>query len=58
MANPISASGLRPTAPAWGRTKPVLPGMVAQVDIMTGRQTILSYLLKPLRRVRDNALRQ
>jgi adhesin transport system membrane fusion protein len=41
-----------------GPDKPVLPGMVAQVDIMTGRQTILSYLLKPLRRVRDNALRQ
>lgn len=41
-----------------GPDKPVLPGMVAEVDILTGRQTILSYLLKPLRRVRDNALRQ
>ena len=26
---------------------PVIPGMVAQVDILTGKKTILSYLLKP-----------
>lgn len=41
-----------------GVDRPVVPGMLADVDILTGRQTILSYLMKPLRTVRDNALRQ
>ncbi len=34
----------------------VIPGMHAQVDIVTGRKTILSYFLKPLLKARDNAL--
>ena len=35
---------------------PVIPGMVAQVDILTGKKTILSYLLKPVLRAKANAL--
>lgn len=35
---------------------PVIPGMVAQVDIMTGKKTVLSYLLKPVLRAKANAL--
>jgi len=31
-----------------GKGLPIIPGMVAQVDIMTGKKTILSYLLKPV----------
>lgn len=31
-----------------GQGLPIIPGMVAQVDIMTGKKTILSYLLKPV----------
>ncbi|WP_417539950.1 HlyD family type I secretion periplasmic adaptor subunit [Marinobacter sp.] len=34
----------------------VIPGMTAQLDIMTGKRTILSYLLKPLLRAKGNAL--
>nr|WP_218975831.1 HlyD family type I secretion periplasmic adaptor subunit [Marinobacter adhaerens] len=34
----------------------VIPGMTAQLDIMTGKKTILSYLLKPLLRAKSNAL--
>lgn len=34
----------------------VIPGMTAQVDIMTGKKTVLSYLLKPLLRAKSNAL--
>ena len=34
----------------------IIPGMHAQVDIVTGRKTILSYLLKPILKARDNAL--
>lgn len=31
-----------------GKGLPIIPGMVAQVDILTGKKTILSYLLKPV----------
>lgn len=31
-----------------GKDLPIIPGMVAQVDIMTGKKTVLSYLLKPV----------
>lgn len=34
----------------------VIPGMTAQLDIMTGKKSILSYLLKPILRARANAL--
>jgi adhesin transport system membrane fusion protein len=38
------------------RHLPIIPGMVAQVNIMTGKKTILSYLLKPLLRAKNEAL--
>lgn len=43
---------------AFGPDRPVVPGMLAEVDILTGRRSILSNLMKPLRSLRDNALRQ
>ncbi|ANE74448.1 HlyD family efflux transporter periplasmic adaptor subunit [Dickeya solani] len=36
----------------------ILPGMVANVNIITGRKTLLSYLLKPIRQAREEALRE
>lgn len=39
-----------------GDSLPIIPGMMAQVDIMTGRKTVLSYLLKPILRAKANAL--
>lgn len=36
----------------------ILPGMTAQVDIITGKRTVLEYLLKPVLRARDQALRE
>jgi adhesin transport system membrane fusion protein len=36
----------------------ILPGMVAQVDIITGEKTVLDYLLKPIIKARENALRE
>lgn len=36
----------------------IIPGMVASVDIITGKKTILSYLLKPIIRARAEALRE
>jgi adhesin transport system membrane fusion protein len=37
---------------------PIIPGMLAQVDILTGKKTILHYLLKPVLRARVEALRE
>lgn len=34
----------------------IIPGMVAQVDILTGRKSVLHYLLKPIIKARDRAL--
>lgn len=40
------------------RKLPIIPGMTAEVDIVTGKKTILDYLLKPILRAMDNALRE
>lgn len=40
-----------------GKTFPILPGMVADVDIKTGQKTVLDYLIKPLNKVKE-ALRE
>lgn len=40
------------------RQLPIIPGMVASVDILTGKKTILSYLLKPILRAKHTALRE
>ncbi|WP_430317897.1 HlyD family type I secretion periplasmic adaptor subunit [Pseudomonas nitroreducens] len=36
----------------------IIPGMIATVDIMTGKKSILSYLLKPILRAKAEALRE
>lgn len=38
--------------------QPIIPGMVAEVDIITGKKTILSYLLKPVLRAKQSAFRE
>lgn len=35
---------------------PILPGMVANVNILTGKKTIIEYILKPLKNIKRNAL--
>ena len=37
---------------------PIIPGMVATVEILTGKKTVLDYLIKPARLLRDEALRE
>ena len=37
---------------------PIIPGMMAQVDILTGKKSVLDYLLKPILKARQNALRE
>ncbi len=37
---------------------PIIPGMTASVDIITGKRTVLDYLLKPILSAQSNALRE
>ncbi|MDM8546021.1 HlyD family type I secretion periplasmic adaptor subunit [Candidatus Venteria ishoeyi] len=37
---------------------PIIPGMTTSVDILTGRKTVLDYLLKPFNRMQERALRE
>lgn len=37
---------------------PIIPGMIASVDILTGKKTVLSYLLKPILRAKHMAFRE
>jgi adhesin transport system membrane fusion protein len=40
-----------------GKSFPILPGMVANVEIKTGQKTVMDYLIKPLNKVNE-ALRE
>lgn len=42
----------------FGEGKPVVPGMLADIDILTGEKTILEYLMMPINKIRENALKQ
>ncbi|QTH64671.1 HlyD family type I secretion periplasmic adaptor subunit [Psychrosphaera ytuae] len=37
---------------------PIIPGMTANVDVITGKKTVLDYLLKPIVRAKHNAMRE
>jgi adhesin transport system membrane fusion protein len=39
-----------------GKGLPIMPGMVVEVDILTGEKSVLSYLLKPVLRAKSRAL--
>jgi adhesin transport system membrane fusion protein len=43
---------------AAGRRLPITPGMMTDTQIITGRKSILTYLLKPVLRARSEALRE
>ncbi len=47
---------VRTRKPSLGANLPIIPGMVAQVDILTGKKSVLSYLLKPVLRAKANAM--
>ena len=36
--------------------RPIIPGMQAEVHILTGKRTLMQYLLKPVLRAKANAL--
>jgi membrane fusion protein, adhesin transport system len=37
---------------------PIIPGMTVQVDILTGKKTILDYILKPILKTKELAFRE
>ncbi len=41
-----------------GSKLPIIPGMTVSVDILTGKKTVLEYLLKPILKASQNALRE
>ena len=41
-----------------GDNLPIIPGMVCTVDILTGKKTILDFLLKPILKAKQDALRE
>ena len=41
-----------------GNPLPIMPGMVASVDILTGKKTVLSYILKPVLKAHSVAMRE
>lgn len=40
------------------KSLPIIPGMVAQVDVITGEKSVLDYLLKPIVKAQKEALRE
>jgi adhesin transport system membrane fusion protein len=48
---------VRTNKPGFGDANlPIIPGMVAEVDIMTGKKSVLTYLLKPVLRAKSVAM--
>lgn len=41
-----------------GEKLPIIPGMIASVDIKTGKKTILDFILKPILKTKENALHE
>lgn len=41
-----------------GKELPIIPGMTASVDILTGQKSVFDYLMKPILKAKNNALRE
>ena len=49
---------VRTTRSNFSEKMPIIPGMTAEVDILTGQKTVLAYLLKPVLKVKAYALKE
>jgi adhesin transport system membrane fusion protein len=49
---------VRTTQANFSDKMPVIPGMTAEVDVLTGRKTVMAYLLKPVLKAKAYALRE
>jgi adhesin transport system membrane fusion protein len=41
-----------------GKVLPIIPGMIANVDIVTGKKTIMDFLLKPILKAKESSLHE
>lgn len=41
-----------------GEKLPIIPGMIASVDILTGKKTIMNYFLKPIIKIKEGSLHE
>ena len=49
---------VRTSQTRFSEKMPVIPGMTAEVDVLTGRKTVMAYLLKPVLKAKAYALRE
>jgi len=54
--NPYYEVNVRTGEPSFGVDQPIIPGMTVEVDILTGKKTILAYLMKPVLRAKQYSL--
>lgn len=53
---PYYAVKVESNVKGFGGGKPLYPGMVAEIDIVAGERTVISYLMKPILKVFNTAL--
>jgi adhesin transport system membrane fusion protein len=49
---------VRTTQAHFNDKMPIIPGMTAEVDVLTGKKTVMAYLLKPVLKAKAYALRE
>lgn len=54
--NPFYEITVRTLESNLASDKPIIPGMVVEVDILTGKKSVLAYLMKPILRAKQYAL--
>ncbi len=54
--HPFYEVTVRTTKSSLASDKPIIPGMVVEVDILTGKKSVLAYLMKPVLRAKQYAL--
>ena len=54
--NPFYEVTVRTIKSSLASDKPIIPGMVVEVDILTGKKTVLAYLMKPILRAKQYAM--
>jgi adhesin transport system membrane fusion protein len=54
--NPFYLVRVKTDKASFSETLPIIPGMVAQIDILTGKKSVISYLFRPVFRITSNAL--
>jgi adhesin transport system membrane fusion protein len=54
--NPFYEVTVRTIESSLASDKPIIPGMVVEVDILTGKKSVLAYLMKPILRAKQYAM--